>query len=146
MTGHLQRDLALLKDRILGMGGRVEEAVDRAHRALVERRPDLAHKVIAEDRVIDEIELALAHALGGARGFLRIDIGLQHVEAALFHLADVLRHNLLGLGVKVAAHLHLAHPFFQPLLCFVQRQLGFAFRLLLILGTLRFTRLQERSA
>ena len=59
MTGHLQRDLALLKDRILGMGGRVEEAVDRAHRALVERRPDLAHKVIAEDRVIDEIELAV---------------------------------------------------------------------------------------
>ncbi|GJM21327.1 MAG: phosphate transport system regulatory protein PhoU [Planctomycetota bacterium] len=59
MLRHLHRDLTKLNDHILALGGRVEEALARASRALVERKADLARKVIADDAMIDELELTI---------------------------------------------------------------------------------------
>lgn len=53
----LKPDLAKLRDQVLLMGGEVENAVDRAMRALVERDSDLADQILADDDRIDALEL-----------------------------------------------------------------------------------------
>lgn len=57
MTKSMQEDLTLLKQRILRMGGMVEEATRNATLALTQRRGDLAQRVIENDDTIDMIEL-----------------------------------------------------------------------------------------
>jgi phosphate transport system protein len=57
MAKHLHRDLEQLTKDLLGLGGRVEEAIDKAITSLVERRLDLAEEVILGDAVIDQREL-----------------------------------------------------------------------------------------
>ncbi len=57
MTKSMQEDLTLLKQRILRMGGMVEEATRNATIALTQRRADLAQRVIESDDTIDMIEL-----------------------------------------------------------------------------------------
>jgi phosphate transport system protein len=54
---HFEDQLEALSERILRMGGLVEEAIGLALRALVERDPDLARSVIAEDVQVDRMEL-----------------------------------------------------------------------------------------
>ncbi|MEQ1604535.1 MAG: phosphate signaling complex protein PhoU [Pyrinomonadaceae bacterium] len=51
--------LDLLRDKILLLGGKTEEAVDRAVRALTERDTDLARLVCANDELIDQMELEI---------------------------------------------------------------------------------------
>ena len=57
MTKSMNEDMTLLKQRILRMGGMVEEAVRNATVALTQRRPDLAGRVLESDDVIDMVEL-----------------------------------------------------------------------------------------
>ena len=58
MTGNfLKADLVQLRDQVLVMGGEAENAVDRATRSLVERDSDLADQVLADDDLIDTLEL-----------------------------------------------------------------------------------------
>ena len=62
MTGaphrHFHDELAELKDRLLHMSSRVEEAVGRAVKALLDRDGETAADVIRMDR---EIEIGRAH-------------------------------------------------------------------------------------
>ena len=51
--------LDLLRDKILLLGGKTEEAVHRAMRALTERDSDLARVVCADDEQIDQMELEI---------------------------------------------------------------------------------------
>ena len=51
--------LDLLRDKILLLGGKTEEAVDRAVRSLTERDTDLARSVCANDELIDQMELEI---------------------------------------------------------------------------------------
>jgi phosphate transport system protein len=55
----LERELDILRDRLLLMGGEVELAVQRAMHALVQRDSDVANQVIENDRVIDRLELEI---------------------------------------------------------------------------------------
>jgi phosphate transport system protein len=57
MAKHLHRDLEDLSKDILTLGGRVEDAINKAIAALVERRPELVQEVIAGDLAIDRQEL-----------------------------------------------------------------------------------------
>jgi phosphate transport system protein len=57
LSKHLQRDLDRLKRELLTMGGMIEEAVDLAISAVVDRRADLAQQVNAGDDKIDAKEL-----------------------------------------------------------------------------------------
>jgi phosphate transport system protein len=59
MSVHLLRDLESLKREILALGAMVQEAVDSAALALVERRPELAEEVIAGDERIDQKDLEI---------------------------------------------------------------------------------------
>lgn len=51
--------LDLLRDKILLLGGKTEEAVERAVRALTERNTELARMVCRSDELIDEMELEI---------------------------------------------------------------------------------------
>jgi phosphate transport system protein len=57
MTKSLDDDLDLLKQRILRMGGLVEQAVRNAIAALAQGREELAREVLQADDAIDMIEL-----------------------------------------------------------------------------------------
>ncbi len=54
-----EAELALLRDRLLDMGGRVEAAIAASIRALIERDPALAEKVVAGDREINRAEVEI---------------------------------------------------------------------------------------
>jgi phosphate transport system protein len=58
-TGHrstFDRQLDQVKDDVLRLGARVEQALERAGRALVERDPELADKVRWEDAEVNELQ------------------------------------------------------------------------------------------
>ena len=55
----LERELNILRDRLLLMGGEVELAVQRAMHALLQRDSDVANQVLEGDSVIDRLELEI---------------------------------------------------------------------------------------
>lgn len=55
----LERELDILRDRLLLMGGEVELSIQRAIHALVQRDSDVANQVIERDDVIDRLELGI---------------------------------------------------------------------------------------
>src|SRR6185295_2192280 len=57
MRSLLESELNQLRDHVLLMGGEVENAIDQAMRALIERDSELAEQVLANDDRIDELEL-----------------------------------------------------------------------------------------
>jgi phosphate transport system protein len=59
MTQHQARQIAFLREKILHIGGTVEAAFDRAITALLNRDASAAATVIAEDEVIDQMEIEL---------------------------------------------------------------------------------------
>ena len=56
---NFERQLEMISEKLLRMGGRVEEAIGKSVRALIERRPDLADEVIRADSEIDRLELEI---------------------------------------------------------------------------------------
>jgi phosphate transport system protein len=59
MNSHQNQQLASLKDKLLAMASRVETAITKAIRALVERDDELATSVKIEDDDIDELEIEI---------------------------------------------------------------------------------------
>jgi len=57
MHRHFDDELKALKEKILRMGSLVEEQVQGALRALIERDSDLARKVIANDRQVNTLDV-----------------------------------------------------------------------------------------
>jgi phosphate transport system protein len=53
---HFDRDFELLKEQLLRMGAMVEDSINDAIRALLERDTALAERVIAADTAIDQLE------------------------------------------------------------------------------------------
>lgn len=62
MSTVLERELSQLREQLLLMGDKTEEAIEQATRALVEHDLDLARRVIAGDDVIDAMELEIEWA------------------------------------------------------------------------------------
>ncbi|MCB9487859.1 MAG: phosphate signaling complex protein PhoU [Deltaproteobacteria bacterium] len=54
-----EEELRLLRDRLLLMAGRVEEMIDGAMRALVDRDSDIARQVIKQDAAVNGDEVAI---------------------------------------------------------------------------------------
>lgn len=55
----MERELDILRDRLLLMGGEVELSIQRAVHALVRRDSEVAEQVIERDSVIDRLELEI---------------------------------------------------------------------------------------
>jgi phosphate transport system protein len=56
---HFELELRRVRERLLEMGGRVEEMIGKAMDALAERTAGLCSQVLAEDREIDRMELEI---------------------------------------------------------------------------------------
>jgi phosphate transport system protein len=57
MSLHFEQELEDLKKKLLSMAGHAENAVSRSIKALVERDDDLAHRVQADDSILDRFEI-----------------------------------------------------------------------------------------
>lgn len=55
----LDRRLDVLRDKLLLLGGKTEEALHRAMQSLTERDSELAKRVKKEDKIIDQMELEI---------------------------------------------------------------------------------------
>jgi len=87
VTRSLDDDLHLLRQRILRMGGMVEEATANATAALTQRRPELARRVLEADDAIDMVELDVDEEC------LRILALHQPVASDLRYITAVLKIN-----------------------------------------------------
>lgn len=91
----IDESLDVLRDKILLLGGATERAVERAMQSLVERDNELAREVLAEDEIIDQMELeidrmsiqilALQHP---AAHDLRFVISVAKITPILERIAD----------------------------------------------------------
>lgn len=59
MQRHLDEELARINEQILRMGGLVEQQVREAMQALVERDSELARRIIANDKVINALDVEI---------------------------------------------------------------------------------------
>ena len=87
--------LDLLRDKILLLGGKTEEAVDRAVRSLTERNTDLARSVCANDELIDQMELEIDRLCVDILGLqrptehdLRLVVSVAKITPILERIAD----------------------------------------------------------
>jgi phosphate transport system protein len=59
ISSAFEADLLLLQEKILRMGGMVEDAIGRALEALVDRNPDLARETIERDHLVNRMEVEI---------------------------------------------------------------------------------------
>ena len=62
MEIHLDQELYQIRQRLLEMGGRVEEMIAGAMSSLTERDSEQAQRIVEEDRLVDRLEKALDEA------------------------------------------------------------------------------------
>jgi len=116
MTKHFQRDLDRLNRRVLSLSAVVEEMIDKATQALVERRADFAEQVIATDVEVDEQEvdiendcLKLLALYQPVASDLRRIVTLVKVNNELEGIAD-LAVNMSERSLALQAHLAFRVP------------------------------------
>lgn len=59
MTIHFEQELVGLKEKLLTMASHAESAVTKAIRALTERDDELARRVMADDVIVDQLEIEI---------------------------------------------------------------------------------------
>lgn len=59
MTIHFENELAGLKEKLLTMASQAEAAVAKSIQALVDRDDDLARRVMADDAIVDQLEIEI---------------------------------------------------------------------------------------
>src|SRR5271165_2062348 len=59
MTIHFENELAVLKEKLLTMASHAEGAVTKAIKALIERDDELARRVMADDVIVDHLEIEI---------------------------------------------------------------------------------------
>src|SRR6188474_2616481 len=57
MSKHLQRDIESLNTALLSVSAMVEEMIDKATQALIDRRYSLAEEVVGSDNYVDQNEV-----------------------------------------------------------------------------------------
>jgi phosphate transport system protein len=116
MSKHLQRDLEGLERRTLLLAGEVEEAVRRSIRALLDRRVELAERVIDGDDEIDRHEVELEEEClkvlalhNPVASDLRFIVACLKIESDLERIAD-LAANIAERSVSLATRSTLTVP------------------------------------
>ncbi|MFH1305738.1 MAG: phosphate signaling complex protein PhoU [Candidatus Omnitrophota bacterium] len=96
MERHFDEELKTLKERLLKMGGLVEEAIRMSIKALVDRKPELADKVIKSDDAvnmleieIDELSLKLLALRQPQAGDLRFIASVMKINNDLERIGDL---------------------------------------------------------
>jgi phosphate transport system protein len=116
MTKHFERNLDRLKRGILTTGSLVEELMNKATVALVDRRAELAREILLSDDEVDarevEFEEECLKALAlhqPVAGDLRFIVAVMKVNAMLERMAD-LAINIAERALFLAQHEPLAEP------------------------------------
>jgi len=111
-----EAELAQLRDRLLVMGGKVEAAIAGSVRALTERDPSLAEKVIAGDRDVNRTEVEIddmCRRLLALRQPAASD--LRFITTALKIVTDLERMGDLAVNIARRAVDLAQAPALQPL-------------------------------
>src|SRR3954464_1474868 len=128
MSKHLQRDLEGLQQDILAMGTAVEEAIDKAIRALQDRDADLAGEVIDGDGHIDEQENHVdEECLKILALHQPVAIDLRRIAAIMLINVDLERMADLAVDIAERA-VDLARPPFIPVPPELQRMTDLTIR------------------
>ncbi len=101
MTKHLQRDLESVYNELLTLSAVVEEMIDHAALALIERRYDLANSVIESDATVDQREVRIEEECLKVLALHQpVAIDLRRIAAAIKINNDLER--IADLAVNVA--------------------------------------------
>ena len=116
MTKHIHRQMDALKQKILYVGTLVEEAIANAISALINRDAVMAQKVIANDTVIDRMEVEVEEeCLKILALYQPVANDLRFVVATLKINNDLERMGDLAKNIaKRTAYLATAEPFDLP--------------------------------
>ncbi len=110
MPKHLERDIERLKREILQVGSLVEEATDKAIRALMERHAEIAREVIEGDHVIDAKEVEVEeHCLKILALHQPVAIDLRFIVAVMKVNNDLERMGDLAANIAERAVYLSAH-------------------------------------
>jgi phosphate transport system protein len=117
MTKHIQRQVDLLKQKILYVGTLVEESIAKAIAALINRDAKLGEKVIEADNVIDRMEVEVEEeCLKVLALYQPVAADLRFVVAVLKINNDLERMGDLAQNIaKRAVYLAKADPLDLPI-------------------------------
>ena len=125
MTKHMVRDFENLKRKLLGLGGIVEEAINNAILALLDRRHDLAEEVISGDRQIDLKEVDLEEDCLKALALYQPVAGdLRFIITVLKVNNDLERMGDLAVNIAERASYLSVHPALKVSLDFARMVTG----------------------
>ena len=95
MERHFEQELRRVRERLLEMGGRVEEMIGKATDALIERSPTVCREVLEGDRRVDRMEIEIDEACYGLivrhhpnAGDLRFLIAVMKIVTDLERIGD----------------------------------------------------------
>jgi len=110
---HLERDLELLQRHILAQSASVEEIIDKAGRALRERRMDLAELVLAGDDEIDKRDVQIEEeCLKMLALHQPVAVDLRRIATVLKINSDLERIADLAANIAERAKFLIDHPEF----------------------------------
>lgn len=142
---HLERDLENLHRHILAQSASVEDIIDKAGRALRERRMDLAEKVLAGDDEIDRRDVLIEEeCLKMLALHQPVAVDLRRIASVLKINSDLERIADLAANIAERAKFLIDHPEF-PIPTKLDRMIDLA--TMMVRGSLdSFVNLDPKSA
>jgi phosphate transport system protein len=113
---HFDQELQILKEELLRMGGRAEAVIQKSVEALKRRDPGLAREVLADDALIDRLEVDIDErcvSLLALRQPMAVD--LRFITAALKISNDLERVGDHAVNIAESAQRLAQQPQLKPL-------------------------------
>jgi len=114
---HFEAELQALRNQLLTMGGLVEERVHRAIQALVHRREEEAHRIIASDKEINDFQMEIDDRclkLLATQTPLAVDLRL--ITSAMKINADLERVGDQAVNIAESVLVLIPQPPLKPLI------------------------------
>jgi phosphate transport system protein len=114
---HFESELQALKNQLLTMGGLVEERVHRAVHALIHRREEEAHRIIATDKEINDLQIDIDNRclkLLATQTPLAVDLRL--ITSAMKINADLERVGDQAVNIAESVLVLIPQPPLKPLI------------------------------
>jgi phosphate transport system protein len=114
---HFETELQALRNQLLTMGGLVEERVHRAVQALIHRREEEAHRIIASDKEINDLQMEIDDRclkLLATQTPLAVDLRL--ITSTMKINADLERVGDQAVNIAESALVLLPQPPLKPLI------------------------------
>ncbi len=114
---HFEAELQALRNQLLTMGGLVEERVHRAVQALVHRREEDAHRIIATDKEINDLQMEIdGRCLKLLATQTPLAVDLRLITSAMKINADLERVGDQAVNIAESVIVLLPQPPLKPLI------------------------------